>query len=162
MKKLVSIITLSVALLFTGLVNAETKVAIVDVRSVLEKMPESEKIIKQLNSEFDARKKALQADELKAKEAAKKLEKDRITLSASEKEKLENVFVDFRKKLSEFNYDYEQRKNEELAKLFVKIEKAVRTVAEKGQYDLILNTETVLYVNDKVDLTNQVLEQVNK
>lgn len=162
MKKLLSIITLSVALLFTGLVQAEMKVAIVDVLTVLDKMPESKKIIEQLNKEFEARQKALQAEEVKAKEAARKLEKDRITLSASERNKLENVFVEFRKNLGEFNYNYEQRKKEEFAKLFVQIEKAVRSVAEDGKYDLILNTETVLYVNDKVDVTDKVLAKVVK
>ena len=62
MKKLISIITLSTLLLFTSIANAETRVAIVDVVSILERMPQKEAVTKALDDEFSSRAKVLQEE----------------------------------------------------------------------------------------------------
>lgn len=162
MKKLISIITLSTLLLFTGIANAETRVAIVDVVSILERMPQKEAVTKALDDEFSSRAKVLQEEEKKAQEASQKLQKDKMVLSASEKTKLENIITSFQKKVEEFSIDYQKRKNEEANKLLLQIQKAVKTIAEKEHYNLVLKAEAVFYLEDKVDITNKVLAQVKR
>lgn len=162
MKKFISVVGLGAALLFTGVANAETKVAIVDVVSILQQMPQREAVGKALDSEFEARAKVLQEEEKKANDAAQKLKKDNMTLSASEKTKLENIIKGFENKAKEFSLDYRKRENEEANKLLVKIQEAVKAVAEKERYDLILKAEAAFYVTDAADITNKVLTQVKK
>ena len=64
------------------------------------------------------------------------------------------------------NFQVEQkcykRKNEEANKLLLQIQKAVKTIAEKEHYDLVLKAEAVFYLEDKVDITNKVLAQVKQ
>ncbi|WP_392558384.1 OmpH family outer membrane protein [Orbus mooreae] len=162
MKKIVSIISLSLALLFTGTALAETKIAVIDVMSILQQMPERDKVGKTLDSEFEARAKGLQQEEKKANEAAQKLQKDGMTLSESEKAKLTKVIKAFQDKANTFSTDYRKRENEEANKLLVKIQDAVAKIAKEQKYDLILKAEAAFYVVDSVDITNQVLQQVNK
>lgn len=161
MKNLVKVIGLSTVLLFSGLVAAETKVAIVDVMSVLQQMPQRETVGKALDKEFEARAKVLQKQEGDANAAAEKLKKDGMTLSSSEKTKLNKVISDFEDKAREFSLDYRKRENEEAGKLLAKIEDAVVAVA-KGNYDLVLKAEAAFYAVDSVDITDKVLDQVKK
>lgn len=161
MKNLVKVIGLSTVLLFSGLVAAETKVAIVDVMSVLQQMPQRETVGKALDKEFEARAKVLQKQEGDANAAAEKLKKDGMTLSSSEKTKLNKVISDFEGKAREFSLDYRKRENEEAGKLLAKIEDAVVAVA-KGNYDLVLKAEAAFYAVDSVDITDKVLDQVKK
>lgn len=162
MKKIVSIIGLSVALLFTNVANADSKVAVVDVVSILQQMPQRQVVSKSLDSEFESRAKALQEEEKKANDAAQKLKKDGMTLSASEKTKLTNIIKDFEEKANNFAMDYRKRESEEANKLLIKIQEAVIAVSKKENYDIVLKAEAVFYVVDSVDITSKVLEQVKK
>ncbi|XKM13869.1 OmpH family outer membrane protein [Orbaceae bacterium ac157xtp] len=162
MKKIISILGISVALLFSGLANADTKIAIVDVVSILQKMPQREAVSKALEDEFSSTAKGLQSQEKKAMEAAQKLKKDGMTLSAAEKQKLSKIVSQFEENAKAFSTDYRKRENEEVAKLLYKIQEAVKAVAEQGKYDLVLKAETAFYVTDPIDITPQVLEQVKK
>lgn len=162
MKKIISVITLSVALLFTGTVLAETKIAVVDVSSILQQMPERDKVIKTLEAEFKDRVKGLEQEEKKANEAAQKLQKEAMTLSNTQKTQLSNVIQSFQEKANQFSADYRKRENEEANKLLVKIEEAVTKIAKDKKYDLILKAEAAFYVVDSVDITKEVLAQVKK
>ena len=98
MKKIISVLGLSVALLFTGAANAEIKIGVIDVMSVLQQMPQRETVGKALDKEFEARAKTLQQEEKKANDAAARLKKDGLTLSSSEKTKLNKTISDFENK----------------------------------------------------------------
>lgn len=162
MKKILSFITISMIFLITGFANAETRVAIIDVYSILQEMPQRENISKSLSREFDARAKALQADEKKANEAAQKLKKEGMTLSASEKSKLTNVINSFENKAKEFSIDYHKRENEEANKLLMIIQDAAKVIADRENFNLVLKSEAAFYVKDGIDITNKVLAQVKK
>lgn len=162
MKKIISVISLSLALLFTANAFAETKIAVIDVMTILQQMPEREKVSKALDAEFEARAKSLQQEEKKANDAAQKLQKDGMTLSESEKTKLTKIIKAFQDKANEFTSDYRKRESEEASKLLVKIQDAVTQVAKAQKYDLILKAEAAFYVVDSVDITDIVLEQVKK
>ena len=162
MKKIISVLSLSIALLFTGAVHAASKIAIIDVVSVLQQMPQREAVAKTLDAEFEKRAKALQDEELKANDAAQKIKKEGMTLSASEKTKLANIITAFEDKAKTFSMDYRKRENEEANKLLVKIQEAVTNVAKAEGYDLILKAEAAFYVTDAMDITDKVLAQVKK
>ena len=161
-KKIISVLGLSVALLFTGVANAEIKIGVIDVMSVLQQMPQRETVGKALDKEFEARAKTLQQEEKKANEAAARLKKDGLTLSSSEKTKLNKTISDFENKAKAFSNDYRKRETEEASKLLTKIQEAVKKIVEEEKYDLILKAEATLSASDAVDITNKVLEKVKK
>ena len=160
MKKIISVLGLSVALLFIGVANAEIKIGVIDVMSVLQQMPQRETVGKALDKEFEARAKTLQQEEKKANEAAARLKKDGLTLSSSEKTKLNKTISDFENKAKAFSNDYRKRETEEASKLLTKIQEAVKKIVEEEKYDLILKAEATLSASDAVDITNKVLEKV--
>ncbi|OCG43476.1 hypothetical protein A9G35_09960 [Gilliamella sp. Choc5-1] len=162
MKKIISVLGVSLALLFSSFANAEVKIGVVDVMSVLQRMPQRESVAKALDSEFEARAKSLQADEKRASEAAARLKKDGLTLSSSEKSKLNKTISDFENKAKAFSADYQKRQKEEFGKLLTKIQEAVKDIVETEKYDIILNAETVLSASDAVNISDNVLEQVKK
>ncbi|RKS84747.1 periplasmic chaperone for outer membrane proteins Skp [Orbus hercynius] len=161
-KKIISVMGLSLALLLSGFVYADTKVGVIDVVSILQQMPQREAVSKALDSEFEPRAKVLQEEEKKANDAAQKLQKDGMTLSTSDKTKLTKIVKAFEDKAKEFSMDYRKRENEEANKLLVKIQEAVKVVAANEKYDLVLKAEAAFYATDTVDITSKVLEQVKK
>ncbi|MDF7667276.1 OmpH family outer membrane protein [Orbaceae bacterium ESL0727] len=162
MKKIIYAVGMSILLLCTGAASAEVKIAVVDVMSILQKMPQRETVGKALDAEFDARAKSLQEDEKKAGEASARLKKDGLTLSASEKTKLNKVISDFEAKAKAFTADYRKRETEEAGKLLVKIQEAVKAIVTAEKYDLVLKAEATLFASDAVDISNKVLEKVKK
>jgi outer membrane protein len=161
-KKIISVIGISLALLFTGLANAEIKIGVINVRSVMERMPERETIIKELNQKFEARIKSLAQEEKAANAADARLKKEGLTLSPSEKAKLAKTISDFQKKATAFSEEYHENESKGVSKLLLKIQEAVNKIVAEEKYDLILKEEATLYTSDAVDITDKVLERVKK
>ncbi|OCG07468.1 hypothetical protein A9G13_04310 [Gilliamella sp. wkB178] len=162
MKKIISILGVSAALLFTGMANAEVKIGVVDVMSVLQRMPQRETVGKALDKEFEARAKSLQEEEKKAGDASARLKKDGLTLSSSEKAKLNKTISDFENKAKAFSADYRKRESEEAGKLLMKIQEAVKDIETTEKYDIILKAEATLFASDAVDISDKVLDKVKK
>jgi outer membrane protein len=55
-----------------------------------------------------------------------------------------------------FREDLNLRKNEELALVLARADKAIQAIAASDQYDLIL--QEAVYRNPKIDITDKVLE----
>lgn len=161
-KKIISVVGISIALLFTGFANAETKIGVIDIKSVMDRMPEREAIGKELNQKFEARAKALEKEQKLADAAAARLKKEGLTLSSSEKTKLNKTIADFQNKATAFSNEYRDSETKEAGKLLTKIQEAVKTIVAEEKYDLILRVDTVLYASDAVDITDKVLEKVKK
>lgn len=161
-KKIISILGISFALLFTGMANAEIKIGVIDVMTVLQKMPQREQVSNDLNKKFESRAKALAEEEKKANDALARLKKDGLTLSASEKTKLNKVVSDFENKAKAFTEEYRKVEAEEANKLLKKIQDAVKEIVETEKYDLVLKAEATLSASDTVDITDKVLEKVKK
>jgi outer membrane protein len=136
-KKIISVIGISLALLFTGLANAEIKIGVINVRSVMERMPERETIIKELNQKFEARIKSLAQEEKAANAADARLKKEGLTLSPSEKAKLAKTISDFQKKATAFSEEYHENESKGVSKLLLKIQEAVNKIVAEEKYDLI-------------------------
>ncbi|MWN89144.1 molecular chaperone [Gilliamella sp. Pra-s65] len=162
MKKIISILAVSITLLVAGFANAEVKIGVVDVMAVLQRMPQRESVGKALDNEFEARAKSLQEEEKKAGEAAARLKKDGLTLSSSEKSKLNKMISDFENKAKAFSADYRKREGEEAGKLLTKIQEAVKDIVETEKYDIILKAEATLSASNAVDISDKVLEKVKK
>ena len=154
-----SVIGISIALFFTSFVYAETKIGIIDIKSVMDRMPEREAVGKALTQKFEARAKSLENEEKLANDAAARLKKEGVTLSSSEKAKLSKTIADFQNNAAAFSNEYREK---EASKLLAKIQQAVKKIVAEEKFDLVLRSDTVLYASDTVDITDKVLEKVKK
>lgn len=162
MRKCIYILGLITLFLTGSAFAAEQKIAVVDVISILQNMPEREQVAKKLDSEFESRAKVLQNEEKNAKQAAYRLQKEGMTLSTADKNKLAGTIKAFEEKARAFSQDYRKRESEEANKLLAKIRKAVASVVKKEHYSIVLKAEAAFYADGAADITDKVLEQVKK
>ncbi len=144
---------------------AELKVGYVQVEKILQEAPQTSESGKKLEREFSPRSQELDKLAKQIKELEASLDKDGLTITDTERRNKErdaqNIKVEFQRKQRELREDINLRKNEELASLQDRINKAVQTVAKAENYDLVMYSG-VAYAADKIDITDKVLKQLGK
>ena len=73
---------------------------------------------------------------------------------------LADLSQDFQRKQRAFREDFMQRRNEEIAKVFDRVNKEINRIAKEGKYDLIV--QDAVYISPRVDITDQVLKALNQ
>ena len=149
-----------------GIASAEgLKIGVVNALKVLEAAPQAERARKQLEKEFASRDRELAAEMKAIKEKEDKLDKDGAIMSQDEAQKMQRDIMtkrrDLKRDQDEFRDDVNLRRNEEFGKIQKQIIKTIQSVAKDQGFDLILG-DGVIYANDKVDITNLVIDKLKK
>ncbi|WP_340616434.1 molecular chaperone Skp [Xenorhabdus entomophaga] len=164
MKKVLCAVGLGMALAFSAGVQAADKIALVNVAEVFQQLPAREAVAKQLDNEFKGRATELQRMESDLQTKLQKLQRDGSTMKASEREKLEKEVVtkrdEFAQKAQSLENDSRRRQLEERNKILTRIQDAVKVVAGKEGYDLVLDANAAVYSASGKDITAEVLKQV--
>jgi outer membrane protein len=151
-------------LLVANVSYADLKIGFVNIPAVLEKAPQAEKAKKRLEQKFSPRDKQLVAQQKEIQSMEEKLTRDASVMSDSEKSNLEKEIMnkkrDAKRSQQEFSEDFNASRNEELGKLQRRIVEAVREIAKKEEYDLLL-TESVIYAKPEFDITAQVQQKLS-
>lgn len=155
-------LALSAASIATG---AEFKVGYVQVDKLLQEAPQTAETGKKLEKEFSPRSLELDKMQKQIRDLETALERDKSTLSESDRRLKErdfnNLRLQFQSKQRELREDINLRKNEELAVLQERINKAVQTISEGEGYDLVVYGG-VAYASKKIDITDKVLRLLGK
>ena len=155
--------------LLTSLSNtlaaAELKVGYVQVDKILQEAPQTAESGKKLEREFGPKSQELDRTQKQIRDIEAVLDKDGITLAETERRNKErevsNLKIEFQRKQRELREDINLRKNEELASLQDRINKAVQNVAEAEGYDLVVYSG-VAFASKKIDITDKVLRLLGK
>lgn len=144
---------------------AEYKVGYVQVDKLLQEAPQTAETGKKLEKEFSPRSLDLDKLQKQMRDLEGALERDRTTMSEADRRMKErdltNMRLEFQRKQRELREDINLRKNEELAVLQERINKAVQTVSENEGYDLVVYSG-VAYASKKIDITDKVLKLLGK
>ncbi|MFP9229878.1 molecular chaperone Skp [Pectobacterium cacticida] len=155
---------LGLALAASAGVQAADKIAVVNVSSIFQQLPQREAVGKQLENEFKGRASELQTMETSLQTKMQKLQRDGSTMKASERTKMEKDIMaqreQFSKKAQAFDQDNRRRQMEERNKILTRIQNAVKAVASKEGYDVVIDANAVAYVTNAKDITADVLKQV--
>ena len=143
-----------------ALLAQELKIGFVSTERVFREAPPALKALKKLEKEFAPR----EAEVKKVADAAQalqvKLEKEGMTMSASQRRdreaELGRLTRDLQRMQREFREDLNLRKNEELATVLQGANKVIREIAEKEKYDLIL--QEAVYRSPRLDITDKVIK----
>lgn len=144
---------------------AALKIGFVNVQAIMAKAPQAAAARAQLQKEFGAREKSLktQRDAIQKQEAD--LKRNGAVMSAAEKSAKQKAISD---KINTFNHDmssfrnaFNIKRNALLQGLQKRIYAAIVKVAKQGAYDMVLSNG-VVYADSKVDLTKQVLAELEK
>ena len=117
-----------------------------------------------IEREFSGRNKELLDLNERLKSMASKLDKDMPVLSDSERVKrqrsLAELDQEFQRKQRAFREDLNQRRNEEIAAVVSRANKAIKAIAEAEKFDIIL--QDAIYYSPRVDITEKVLKALAK
>lgn len=163
-----NILTTAVAgsMLMSSAALAQQKLAVVDVQAVFQAMPQAAEISEKIQLEFKDQIEEVNQLQRDGQFFAERLQRDAATMSEKEKQDLQQKMIDVRDKLAEkgqpLQQNIQRRSNEERNKLLALIKQAIDAVAAKEGYDMILNSSSVTFAKDNLDLSEKVLQQVNK
>lgn len=158
MKKILGISMLLAACIATAQA-ADFKVGVVNTERILRESLPAVKAEKKIEKEFAARDQEIKQMMKQAKETQAALEKDSATPDAEHRSKereLANLNVNLQRLQREFREDLNLRKNEELAQVLARADKAIQAIAESEKFDLIL--QEAVYRNPQIDITEKVLQ----
>lgn len=141
----------------------ELKIGYVDLQRVLRDAQPAKAAQAKLESEFGKREKELADLAARLKAASERLDRDAPTLAESERSRRQRELVEqdreFQRKRREFQEDLTQRKNEELAQVLDRANRAVKHIFDQEKYDLIL--QEVVFASPRVDITKRVIDALN-
>jgi outer membrane protein len=152
-----------VCLLAAPALAQELKIGYVNSEKVLREANAAKAAQAKLEAEFSKRDKELNDAGNRLKAAADKLDKDGPTLNETEKVRRQRELVeqdrDLQRKRREFQEDLNQRRNEELAAVVERANRAIRQIFDSEKYDLIL--QEVVFASSRVDITDKVIRVLN-
>lgn len=159
-KKIILTLT-SVMLLAVGApAAAEVKIGFVNSDRLMRDAAPAVKAQKKLEKEFEKREQELQKTAKQLQDMQTSLEKNSVTMADSERKNKEREFNDlnrdFQRRQREFREDLNQRRNEELASVIERANKAIKQIAEQDKYDVIF--QDAVYANPRIDITDKVIK----
>jgi len=141
----------------------ELKIGYVNSERVLREAAPAKAAQGKLESEFGRRERDLNEQTARLKAAADKLQKEEPTLAEAEKIRRQRELVeqdrDLQRKRREFQEDLTQRRNEELAAVVERANRAIKQIFDAEKYDLIL--QEVVFAGPRVDITEKVIRALN-
>jgi outer membrane protein len=139
---------------------AESRIGVVDTERILRESEQAVSAEKKIEKEFAVRDQEIKKIIKQAKELQDSLEKDGAKISEStrriKERELANLNIQLQTQQREFREDLNLRKNEELAQVLARADKAIKTIAASEDYDVIL--QEAVYHNPRVDITDKVLK----
>ncbi|MGY8527423.1 OmpH family outer membrane protein [Paracidovorax citrulli] len=141
----------------------ETRIAAVNSERILRDSQPAKQAQVKLEQEFSRRDRELQDMAQKIKGLADRLDKDTAVLADADRQRRQRELADldreFQRKQREFREDLNQRRNEELAQVLERANRVIRQLAEQRKYDLIV--QEAVYVNPRIDITDDVMKALN-
>ncbi|ANN78243.1 OmpH family outer membrane protein [Bordetella flabilis] len=167
--KLTTVLALAGALLLGAAYAAPataqgTKIGFVNTERILRESGPAKAAQAKIEAEFKQRDAELQRLATSLRAQAEKFDKDAPVLSESDRMKrqrdLSSMDTDLQRRRREFQEDFNRRRNEEFSAIVQKANAAIKNIAEKENYDLIL--QDAVTVSPRVDITDKVIQALGK
>jgi|TARA_B110000240_G_C13286661_1_gene362462 outer membrane protein len=150
----------------SSVVFAEQKIGAVNVQGIFQAMPQAASIQESIAAEFKDKTEEVSRLEKDIKYYLEKNQRDAATMSTKEKTELEGKIIALREqytgKAQPLQKEIQARLQEEQNKLLGLIKQGIDSVAAKEKYDVILNANSVAYINPESDISKLVLDQIAK
>lgn len=139
---------------------SDFRIGVVDTERILRESTPAVQAEKKIEKEFEQRDLEMKKVAKQAKEIQMYFDKEGLTPvdaeHRSKERELANLNVNLQRMQREFREDLNLRKNEELALVLARANKAIKAIAEQEKFDLVL--QEAVYRNPKIDITDKVLQ----
>ncbi len=161
-----SMAVLLAALMATTSVAAETRIGVVDLRQALFSSKDAQAFSAQMQQDFASEEAKVREAQEAARKMQERLEKDGAMMNESERNK---IAAEFQEKVKEFNFLKQRldstvanRKQQFLENARPEVDAAVKELLDEHDLDLILPSEAVVYVKPDMNLTDELLEKLDR
>lgn len=166
-KSILSLVAASALLFASVSASAENlKVGVVDMQQILQKSSQIAAVNEQLIKQFKPRQDKIIASQKALQDEANKLNKDGAVMTPADRNKLQDKIIKDRADLQgaagTFQRDVTNAQNQAMQTFMGQFNKVVAGVAKDGNFDLILQRSAVPYVKENLDVTQLILDKLNK
>jgi outer membrane protein len=162
--KRVSIAVASLIALFSSISALADGYAVIDMKRVFTEAPQIKTINDSLQKQFSNRKNAIVKSNDQLQADIKKLERDKAVMSTKDVQALNAKIEKEGSQLREAQMNFQQSlfaaQNEAMKGFMDKVTGVVGKIAQDKKYDMVLPKNDLLYANDKLDITADVLAQL--
>jgi outer membrane protein len=141
------------------------KIGFVSVEKILTDAPQVEAVNASMLERFGGRKTELQEMEKEIKSMQENYKRNELVMTEDKLNELKNSIIakiqEFKQKEAMLQQEVATVRNQELAVLQQSVSSIINEIAKDEKYDLILS-EGVVYADEKLDITNKVLERMKK
>ena len=141
------------------------KVAIVNVQELLQKSPRVASLSKKLEAQFKSRQDTIGAEQKSLQDELDKFKKESPTMSKSDQDKTQKKISDERaalvKKVVQYQQDLQKEQNKVMQGILGDLNGIVSNIAKNQNYNLVLDSQAVIYAGDGNDITKEVEKQFN-
>lgn len=145
---------------------AAQKVAVVNVQEAITKSESAKLWLQNFETEHATEQADLRVLESEIKAMQERFKKDQAILSEEEKIKankdMQDKYEELQFRGKKLQKEFKQAQQELLKSMLPKVNTAISQLMEKNDFDIILRSEAALSVSPKLDITQQVIEQLNK
>lgn len=150
--------------LFANAAEAAQKVGYINTAQVFQALPQREVVSQKMQKEFKDKVDELKSIQAQAKTKIEKLKRDGELMSDGDVEKLRIEIAQLDSKYKVKAQALEQatarREAQEKQKLFKVIQDAVKKVAEKEGYDMIVDIQAMQYGKPEYNISEKVIKQI--
>jgi len=144
---------------------ADYKIGYVNIQRVVQGSEEAQQARGTLEQEVKERQAELEEKRKRVNELQSKLEDQGSLMSEEQKKEtqsqLEEAMREFRQLQRKAQQDLDTQKNQVLQDIYDDVSQIVSRIGEEEDYDLILTGSSAIYVSEPINLTDQVLTELN-
>ncbi len=170
MKKTVvalSVIIFIIGLTCTGFCADSFKIGVIDFQKILKESSAGKMTQKQIKTQGDEFQKKLQDEKNLLDEMKKTFEREALVLSPEKQQEKQRDFRikvnDFKKMQQNFTQQFKQLEVKLLNGIQKEVFEIANTIGEKEKFQLIVEKKTagVIFYQDKLDITDEIIKQYN-
>jgi len=143
--------------------QSTTKIGFVSTERIMKDANPAKAAQAKIEQDFARRDKELQDLNGRLRSASERLDKEAAVMADSDRTRRQREIAemdrDFQRRQREFREDLNQRRNEELSVVLEKANRAIKEIAEREKFDLIL--QEAVFVSPRMDITDQVVKLLN-
>lgn len=145
---------------------ADTKIAVIDMKQVLSTSTAGKRAEGIIKQKMDSLQGSFKKDEEELVNLQKEMEKKGSAWSDSVKQEKAATFQKKRRDLAvkqeEANQELKKLREQHVNPILKKLEEVVSKVAADGGYAVVMPRNVVLYAADSIDISNNVISELNK
>ncbi len=165
MVRLLAVLMVCMSVFTAGNVAAELKIAVINTQQAILQTEEAQAKAKIIESDLKSDEEAIRALAKSIQAAQEVLIKDAEVMGDSQKAKarkdIENQNIEYQFQIKKLQKALNERQQELFNDMAPKLDAALKDLIELEGYDVLMERQSLLYVNSKHDITRKVTEKLN-